>query len=271
MIKRLIQLLLRQFGLAVVKYEKPADCARKKTVRSDKLGFYQTGTGDYFLPEDACADRIVAAIKENKIFDEAVYSIAVQFIRADTIALDVGSNFGQMAILFSKLVGKAGQVYAFDADDFVFEILQKNVRQNAQNIIPIFGAVHDKSNETLYFPVQDFKRYGTYGSYGIDYVHAKGRPVKSVVIDDIDFKLPISFMKIDVQGGDLFAMKGSKATIAKHRMPIIFEYEYLFEEELNLHFQEYVDFVDEIGYTFSRVIDGHNYLILPKEVVKTID
>jgi len=47
-------------------------------------------------------------------------------------------------------------------------------------------------------------------------------------------------------------------------MPIIFEYEYLFEEELNLNFQEYVDFVNEINYKFERVINGQNYLILPK-------
>ncbi len=71
-------------------------------------------------------------------------------------------------------------------------------------------------------------------------------------------------MKIDVQGGDLFALKGAKETIMRHQMPIIFEYEYLFEEELNLNFQEYVDFVNEINYKFERVINGQNYLILPK-------
>ena len=46
-------------------------------------------------------------------------------------------------------------------------------------------------------------------------------------------------------------------------MPIIFEYEYLFEEELNLSFQEYIDFVQSINYRFERVIMGQNYLIVP--------
>ena len=32
-------------------------------------------------------------------------------------------------------------------------------------------------------------------------------------------------MKIDVQGMDLKVLKGSKKTILKHKMPIIFEYE----------------------------------------------
>jgi hypothetical protein len=83
-------------------------------------------------------------------------------------------------------------------------------------------------------------------------------------IDDIEFDKPISFIKIDIQGGDLFALKGAKETIKKYKMPIIFEYEYAFEEELGLNFQEYVDFVDEIDYKFVNVIMGQNYLIMPK-------
>ena len=47
-------------------------------------------------------------------------------------------------------------------------------------------------------------------------------------------------------------------------MPIIFEYEWVFEQELNLCFQDYVDFVSSINYKFDRVINGQNYLILPK-------
>jgi hypothetical protein len=72
-------------------------------------------------------------------------------------------------------------------------------------------------------------------------------------------------MKVDVQGGDLFALQGAIRTIAKHRMPIIFEYEYLFEDELSLRFQEYVDFVLAQGYYFAKVIMGQNYLVLPRE------
>ena len=84
------------------------------------------------------------------------------------------------------------------------------------------------------------------------------------MVDDTDFKLPVSFIKVDVQGGDLLALKGARKTIEKYRMPIIFEYEWVFEQELNLCFQDYVDFVSSINYKFDRVINGQNYLILPK-------
>ena len=137
-----------------------------------------------------------------------------------------------MAVLFSRLVGKSGFVHAFEADDFVFHILEKNlVVNNCLNTKAHFGAVHNVSGETLFFPVQDFKRFGASGSYGIDYKNTTqgGRPVKTMTIDDFEFELPISFMKVDVQGGDLFVLQAVK-TIEKYRMPIIFEYERSFEE-----------------------------------------
>jgi len=261
--KKFLKKIIRKLGYDIVRYSRQ----QGKTIRSSDLSFYSTATGNYYLPSDAHADVIVNAIITNQIFDESIFNIAKEYIRPDTTVLDIGSNFGQMAILMSKLVGVKGEVHAFDADDFIFEVLNKNIKENATNIISHFGAVHDKGNETLYFPVQDFERFGTYGSYGIDYVHGKGRAVKTLTIDELKIKKPISFIKIDVQGGDLFAMKGAVKTIEKHQMPILFEYEYQFEEELNLSFQEYVDFVSSIGYQFSKVINGHNFLILPKEKV----
>jgi len=237
---------------------------RKKSRRTDRLSFYKTATGNFYLPTDARGDVIAKDIISGNVFDAPIFETAKKYIKPGTIALDVGSNFGQMAVLMSGLVGPAGMVYAFDADDFVFGILEKNAKANADNIKTIFGAVHHTGGQTLYFPVQDFKRFSSYGSYGIDYVHGRGRPVPTVAIDDIDFSMPISFMKIDVQGGDLLALKGATKTIAKHRMPILFEYEYLFEDELNLSFQDYVDFVLGSGYYFAKIINGHNFLVLPR-------
>lgn len=261
--KKLIKRLFNFFGLDIVKARK----ARKKSSHSRKLSHHKTATGNYYLPTDAHHDIIAKAIKEDKIFEQEVVDLACKYIRPGTAVLDVGSNFGQMAILFARKLNGQGKVYAFDADDFVFDILKRNIEANSLNdvIIPTFGAVHNVVGETLYFPIQDFDRFGTYGSYGIDYNGKQGRPVPSVTIDSLEISEPVSFMKVDVQGGDLMAMKGALKTIERYKMPILFEYEYHFEEELNLNFQEYVDFVASIDYRFAKVINGHNYLILPKK------
>lgn len=265
--KRIVKNLFRAFGFEISRYNKEKS-GTKKSVRTNALTLHSTVTGNYYLPTHAHEDIVANAIRTNQIFDKEVVDVASKFIKQGTSVLDVGANFGQMSMLFSELVGGDGdgRVYSFDADDFVFEILKKNITANKREhvIIPFFGAVHDKMNEILFFPVQDFEKFGTYGSYGIDYNTSTGRQVKSLTIDSLDIQEPISFMKIDIQGGDLQAMRGAVKTIERNKMPILFEYEYQFEEKFDLNFQEYVDFVSAIGYKFAKVINGHNYLILPK-------
>jgi FkbM family methyltransferase len=263
--KKLIRKVFNIAGYDIRK--KTANVANRKSIKTNDLTLYETITGNYYLPTHAYEDIVANTIKSNQIFEKEVVDLAYKYIKEDTAVLDVGSNFGQMSILFSQKVGDKGKVYAFDADDFVYEVLLKNIAANnkTDKITPTFGAIHNIENETLYFPVQNFEKFGAYGSYGIDYNASKGREVKSITIDSLNIREPVSFMKIDIQGGDLQAMQGAVKTIEKNKMPILFEYEYHFEDDYNLSFQEYVDFVREIGYVFKKVINGHNYLIVPKD------
>jgi FkbM family methyltransferase len=263
--KNVIRNVIRRFGVDIVRYT-PVDERALRSERTRSLTQFKTKTGNYYLPTDARGDVVANAIKADKVFEPEVVNLALSYIKPGTVVLDVGANFGQMTVMFAERAGAAGKVYSFDADDFIFEILQRNIEANGlqSRVVPIFGAVHNVDGETLYFPVQDFKRWDSYGSYGIDYNAAAGRAVKTLTIDSLDITEPVSFMKVDIQGGDLQAMQGAVKTIARHRMPIIFEYEYHFEDEYKLSFQEYVDFVQSIGYRFQKVVSGHNFLIVPR-------
>ena len=259
--KEVVKSIFHAFGLEVTKYQKP-----QKSKKTKNLTLHKTVTGNYYLPTDAFGDIVANTIKSNQIFEEEVVRLASAFIRPGSVVLDVGANFGQMSVLFSNMVGVNGKVHSFDADDWVYEILKKNIEANEKtnNIIPHFGAVHNKAGEVLIFPEQNFEEWNSYGSYGIDYNAQKGREVPTITIDDLNIEGPITFMKIDIQGGDLQAMQGAVKTIEKNKMPVLFEYEYHFEDKFNLCFQDYIDFVQGINYKFHKVINGHNFLIIPK-------
>jgi FkbM family methyltransferase len=262
--RRLINEMLGTFGLQIVKKTNQENL--NKSRYSKNLTLYKTITGNYYLPTDALQDVVANSIKNNLVFEKEIVDAAAKYIKPGTIVLDVGSNFGQMSVLFSGMVGEKGIVHAFDADDWVFEILNKNIKANNREdkIIAHFGAVYNVDDKVLYFPVQDFEKFGSYGSYGIDHNSNKGREVKSLTIDSLNIEGPISFMKVDIQGGDLQAMQGAVRTIQRNRMPILFEYEYQLEEDSNLCFQDYVDFVRSINYRFFKTVNGHNYLIIPE-------
>lgn len=258
--KHLLKSFANRFGYDISRL--PAPPAEKIGTQIDGLELFETPLGKFYLPLDAPNDVVINCIKEGKVFEPEIVDTAARFIKPGTTVLDVGANFGQMSLLFSKLVGDAGVVYAYEADDFVFDILKKNIEaNNCTNIVPVFGAVYNESGKEFFFPKQDFERFEAYGSYGIAPKAEGGRTVTSLMIDDIDFAAPVSFMKVDVQGSDLFAMQGARRTIEKHKMPILFEYEEQFQDEFGTCFQDYVDFVRSINYTFAEIVIDINYLI----------
>lgn len=230
------------------------------------LSLHKTALGNYFLPAHATGDVIARCMKKGEIFEPEIVAVAKKYIQKGSIVLDVGSNFGQMALMFAEFTGDQGQVLAFEADDYIFNILQKNIDVNkAYNVRAYLGAVYDNDGQDMFYPVQDLQRFSSYGSYGLEPQATEGRTIQTLTIDSLNIQEPISFMKIDIQGSDLFAMKGAVQTINKHRMPILFEFEQQFQSAFNTSFQDYIDFIDSISYRVQEVVNGINYLIVPKE------
>jgi len=232
------------------------------------LQFFETNTGRWWLPA-APGDAVASTIKSGRIFDAAIVNEAKRHIRPGTVVLDVGANFGQMTVLFAKLVGPNGHVHAFEAEPFVARILQKNLEANGVNefVTIHLGAVWHSSGLELVFPEPDLKKYGSFGSCGIAPKATGGRLVRSLTIDELNIKGPISFMKVDVQGSDLFALRGARATILQERMPIVFEFERPpLCEDFETSFSDYAEFVASVGYSFVRRIhlDSDNFLICPR-------
>ena len=241
----------------------PAEAAAVDKGKSVRC--YETATGKYFLPGNAPNDNVINTIKNNGIFEPEVVETARQHIRPGTTVLDVGANFGQMSVLFSGMAGPQGRVHAFEADEFVYSQLQKTLAANGcDNVTTHLGAVYDSVGKELFYPEQDFQRFPAYGSYGIDPAATQGRKLQSLTIDSLGIETPISFLKVDIQGSDLFAMRGAVETIRRHQMPILFEFEQRFQKEFGTSFQDYVDFVEGIGYRFDQTIMDINYLVVPR-------
>ena len=242
---------------------------RLKIFNLKKLKLYKTVTGNYYLPQFALKDLIRNEIIDNKIFDKKVYETAVKFIEEDTIVLDIGANFGQLSVLLSKYK-KNVEVYSFEASKYIFEILKKNIKINNANVRLFHNLVGNDSQQDLFIKKLNISKFNTYGSNMIEKIDTKNEnnlnteKINSIKIDDVFFDRKISLMKIDVQGYDFEVLKGSKGTILKQQMPIIFEYEEDFAKDFNYTFKSFENFIDEINYKISIQIDGSNYLILPK-------
>jgi protein-L-isoaspartate O-methyltransferase len=114
-------------------------------------------------------DLIANEMKHGRVFDAPIVEEAKRHIRPGTVVLDVGANFGQMTVLFARLVGPRGHVHSFEAEPFICDVLNKNVEANGvREIVTIHrGAVWHTSGIDLIFPEPDLKIWPSFGSYGI--------------------------------------------------------------------------------------------------------
>lgn len=268
--KKLIRKFLMSYGYDIHKIH---NCGKLSTHESksdlEGLSYHTTPIGNYYLPRNVWGeDGISYHMKRGLYYGSDVIKMAKKLVKKGSIVLDLGANFGQMTLAFSDMVGDGGAVYCFEAQKSVFQILNSNIKaNNKQNIKPFYNAVYDKNDEVLFFPEVDYSLHHSLGSFSLDPKSQNGEKINTITIDSIEFDRPISFMKVDIQGSDLFALKGAEQTILKHKMPIVFEFEQQFQEKFQTSFQDYVDFINKIGYKFSEVSqtpDEVNFLIIPK-------
>ena len=242
---------------------------RFKIFNIKALKLYKTLTGNYYLPRFAFKDLIRNEIIDNKIFDSQIYNTGKHYIKDNTIVLDVGSNFGQLSVLFSKYKNNV-EVYSFEASRYIFTILEKNIKINRANVKLFNNLVGNQTEQDCFIEKANLCKFNTYGSNKIEILEDNIKQnysvekIKTLKLDDIYFDKKISLMKIDVQGHDLAVLKGARRLISEQKMPIIFEYEKDYEKDFKYSFKDFEIFINEINYFIKIKIDNSNYLILPK-------
>ena len=133
---------------------------RFKIFNIKKLKLYKTKTGNYYLPQYAIKDIIRNTIIADHIFDEHILDLARKYIKPDTIVLDLGSNFGQLGILFSKTFNNV-EVYCFEASKYIYNILEMNIILNKANAKPYNFIISDESKKSLKIQNANLKDYNT--------------------------------------------------------------------------------------------------------------
>lgn len=217
--------------------------------------------GKFYMP-DIETDIIIHTIRNGSVYEEPIVSEFSNYVRPESVALDLGANMGQMTVALAKLCKK---VYAFEPDQLMVEVLYKNLELNeVDNYEIIPKATWDISGKMLPFPEPDLNKYHSLGSFGIVPSAEEGRFVPSLAVDDLGLN-DVSLIKVDVQGADLKSIQGLKETILRCKPAIIFEHEPGLDAEFNTSFAEYEEYLTSIGYKIKKTISTNNYLALPRE------
>ena len=137
-------------------------------------------------------------------------------IRKGDVVLDLGANIGYYTLVFAKLVGEDGKVFAFEPDPDNFAMLKKNVELNGyKNIFLIQKAVSNKNGKARLYLCEENK-----ADHRICNLNdgRKSIEIESVRLDDFFKKYDgkIAFIKMDIQGAEGEALQGMQNLLKKN-------------------------------------------------------
>jgi len=144
-------------------------------------------------------------------WEPAETNIFKQHIKKGMTVIDAGAYIGFYSILASRLVGEAGKVYAFEPSPESLELLYKNIELNdCKNIQVLKKALSDEVRHTaFYLSPQNpsgstmFANCSTPGSSQNPQIE-----VATTTLDDIIGDGKVDFIKMDIEGGEMKALKG---------------------------------------------------------------
>ena len=174
---------------------------------------------------------------EMKLVEEPEMAILPKILGPEDNSVDVGANFAYYTVRLSRLSPK-GKVIAFEPIPSTFRIAQKLVKKSgAKNIqLENLGVGEKTEVKTFELPLQEV---GT-PSAGQAHIHGRDNSLpggeeiysfkrtelvdcKIVKLDEF-LQLPsLKFIKIDIEGAELFALRGMNSLIEKFRPVILLE------------------------------------------------
>ena len=157
-------------------------------------------------------------------FEPQCVELMKKHIGADSIVLDVGANIGVYTIEAAKAVGAKGRVVAIEASPGHIKTLKKNVALNGfQNVNIVSSAVGEAEGvATLTLPDGANRGMFTLGTVA-------GSISTTVNIRRIDDILKehgietVNFIKMDIEGSELGALKGAIETLKRCHPAILIE------------------------------------------------
>lgn len=144
------------------------------------------------------------------------------FIKDGTTVVDIGANVGYFTRFLGRKVGNAGKVFAFEPIPATFETLKKTIALNGlANVTPVNKAVSDHTGTvTMYLSHTHYM-----ASLDAGWATKEGgeTEVPCVTLDDFFSGLETKpgFIKMDIEGGGAFALKGMERLIKEHQ-PVLF-------------------------------------------------
>ncbi len=206
------------------------------------------------------------SMREYGEFSEIELSLMSKFIFEGDVVFDIGSNIGAFTVPFAKKVGAFGEVYAFEPQKFIYEILEENVKKNKLQNVNLFNIALGKKEDNFELNDIDYSELGNFGGVGFKYDNS----TFTKNIKDSKYKVNVAnlnkfeniercdFIKMDVEFMELDILKGGNIFLKKFRPILWIENHEFYPNEINkfLLQNDYNPY-----WVYTKVFNESNYFV----------
>jgi len=204
--------------------------------------------GNFIIfPNDAIAQHI----KQDKPWEPHFKTVIEHFISPGDIVLDCGANFGYNAVLMGKRLNNQGLLIAFEPQRIIYQQLNGNlILNNIFNTITYQIALGDGTqSQTTMRPVNYEDSWVNIGDTSIG---EGGEEVSIYKLDDFELD-KVNFIKMDVQGYELFVLEGGQNLIKSSLPNLFIEIEPHQLIKFNITEAQLIDYIKSFGYRMFKI------------------
>jgi FkbM family methyltransferase len=213
--------------------------------------------GAWWVPRD---DSLTEPLLANT-FETAELAFVERFLRPGMTVLDLGAHHGLYTLLASKRVGPQGRVISFEPSPRERRALRVHLTLNlCWNVTTQGLALGDKETETDLYVVEDW-------AAGCNSLRPPDVPaatsIKRVRVVRLDNWLHnckiynVDFIKLDVEGAELAALRGAAQLLERKPRPVILaEIQDIRTLPWGYPAREIIDCLTERGYKWFRVAEN---------------
>lgn len=202
---------------------------------------------------------------EGRLVEEDELALLPEILKETDEVIDIGANYAYITHRLANICTK-GIVYAFEPIPFTFNVCQRIIKKYGFKNVKLYQKGVGQKNEQMKFSVPLIN----FGGISAGQAHMDGRnnelkgkkdyykfdKAKTFSCDvvTIDSFLPniknLAFVKIDIEGAELFALEGMRKTIGIWNPIIMLEITPFFLEGFGIKEQAIRDFFKPLNYHF---------------------
>lgn len=203
------------------------------------------------------ADRVLGArLRRHGVWSRAETALYERCLRPGDTVVDCGANIGYFTLIFARLVGPRGRVFAFEPEPTNHRLLARNIASNGYgNVTTAQQALSRVAGEATLHLAQD-----NLGDHRLGPVR-DSRRVISVPVTTLDSSCAaraerIDFLKMDVQGREPAVLDGAHELLAAHPdLWMLTEFWPAAIEESGDDAGAFLSRIDELGFSIA-VLDS---------------